>query len=115
VVGPKPGAKSATRVAHEQHRWFRRGHHWRSGLEGRISGLKRRHKLERCRYHGPDGLERWVGWGVITHHLRVIAPAAAHEPAHEIIPPCLGPLRGQTLGVHAVSQRVLHHNLVLQW
>ncbi len=49
VVLPKPGAKSAKRVAHEQQRWFRRGHNWRSGLEGRISGLKRRHKLDRCR------------------------------------------------------------------
>jgi IS5 family transposase len=78
VVLPKPGAKSATRVAHERQRWFRRGHNWRSGIEGRISGLKRRHKLDRCRYHGPDGMERWVGWGVITHHLRVMAQATIH-------------------------------------
>ena len=63
VVLPKPGAKSAKRMAHEQQRWFRRGHNWRSGIEGRISGLKRRHKLDRCRYHGPDGMERWVGLG----------------------------------------------------
>jgi transposase, IS5 family len=77
VVLPKPGAKSAKRMAHEQQRWFRRGHNWRAGIEGRISGLKRRHKLDRCRYHGPDGMERWVGWGVITHNLRVIAQAMA--------------------------------------
>jgi transposase, IS5 family len=75
VVLPKPGAKSAKRIAHEQQRWFRRGHNWRSGIEGRISGLKRRHRLDRCRYHGPDGMERWVGWGVITHNLRVMAQA----------------------------------------
>jgi transposase, IS5 family len=78
VVLPKPGAKSATRIAHEQQRWFRRGHNWRSGIEGRISGLKRRHRLDRCRYHGPEGMERWVGWGVITHNLRVIAQATVH-------------------------------------
>jgi IS5 family transposase len=78
VVLPKPGAKSAKRLAHEQQRWFRRGHNWRSGIEGRISGLKRRHKLDRCRYHGPAGMERWVGWGVITHNLLVIAQAMAH-------------------------------------
>jgi IS5 family transposase len=78
VVLPKPGAKSATRLAHEPQRWFRCGHNWRSGIEGRISGLKRRHKLDRCRYHGPDGMERWVGWGVITHNLRVIAQATVH-------------------------------------
>jgi IS5 family transposase len=78
VVLPKPGPKSTKRMAHEQQRWFRRGHNWRSGIEGRISGLKRRHKLDRCRYHGPDGMERWVGWGVITHNLRVMAQATAH-------------------------------------
>jgi len=77
VVLPKPGAKSAQRIAHEQQRWFRRGHDWRSGLEGRISGLKRRHKLDRCRYHGDAGMERWVGWGIIAHDLRVIATATA--------------------------------------
>jgi IS5 family transposase len=78
VVLPKPGTKSAKRIAHEQQRWFRRGHTWRAGIEGRISGLKRRHKLDRCRYHGTVGMERWVGWGVITHNLRVIAQATAH-------------------------------------
>jgi transposase, IS5 family len=78
VVLPKPGAKSAKRMAHEQQRWFRHGHNWRSGIEGRISGLKRRHKLDRCRYHGTAGMERWVGWGVLTHNLRVIAQATAH-------------------------------------
>jgi transposase, IS5 family len=78
VVLPKPGAKSAKRMAHEQQRWFRRGHHGRSGIEGRISGLRRRHKRDRCWYHGPDGMERWVGWGVITHNLRVMAHATVH-------------------------------------
>ena len=78
VVLPKPGANSAKRLAHEQQRWFRRGHNWRSGIEGRISGLKRRHKLDRCRYHGTTGMERWVGWGVIVHDLRVIAQSTAH-------------------------------------
>jgi IS5 family transposase len=77
VVLPKPGAKSAKRLAHEQPRWFRRGRNWRAGIEGRISGLKRRHKLDRCRYHGTAGMERWVGWGVIVHDLRVIAQATA--------------------------------------
>jgi IS5 family transposase len=77
VVWPKPGAKSATRMAHAPPRWIRRGHHWRSGIEGRIRGLKRRHKRERCRDHDPDGMARWVGWGVITHNLWVITQATA--------------------------------------
>ena len=73
VVLPRAGRKTPTRLAHERQRWFRRGRNWRAGIEGRISGLKRRHGLARCRYHGSDGMERWVGWGVIAHDLRMIA------------------------------------------
>ncbi len=73
VVLPKPGAKSQARQAYERQAWFRRGRRWRAGIEGRISGLKRGQGLERCRYHGDAGMERWVGWGVIAHDLRVIA------------------------------------------
>jgi IS5 family transposase len=43
VVLPKPGVRSAKRMAYAQQRWFRRGHNWRAGIEGRMSGLKRRH------------------------------------------------------------------------
>jgi len=75
VVLPRAGAKSARRSMHEQQRWFRRGRNWRAGIEGRISGLKRGQGLERCRYHGDDGMERWVGLGLIAHDLRVIAQA----------------------------------------
>jgi IS5 family transposase len=77
VVLPKPGAKSPARMAYERQGWFRRGRNWRAGIEGRISGLKRGQGLERCRYHGEDGMERWVGWGLITHDLRTIAQATA--------------------------------------
>jgi IS5 family transposase len=77
VVIPKPGARSAARLTHEKQRWFRRGRNWRSGIEGRISGLKRGQKLERCLYHGSDGMERWVGWGLIAHDLRMIARSTA--------------------------------------
>jgi IS5 family transposase len=73
VVLPQAGHKSATRQAYERQGWFQRGRNWRAGIEGRISGLKRRHKLERCRYHGDDGMERWVGWGIITHNLHATA------------------------------------------
>ena len=77
VVLPKPGKRTAERVAYEAQRWFRQGRNWRVGIEGRISVLKRRHKLRRCLYHGADGMERWVGWGIITHNLRQIAQAMA--------------------------------------
>jgi IS5 family transposase len=77
VVLPKPGAKSAKRVAYEQQAWFRAGRNWRAGIEGRIHGLKQGQGLDRCRYHGDAGMERWVGWGVIAHDLRTIAVATA--------------------------------------
>ncbi|MDP9314980.1 MAG: ISNCY family transposase [Chloroflexota bacterium] len=77
VVLPQFGPRSQARRAYEAQRWFMRGRRWRTGIEGRISVLKRRHKLDRCRYHGSDGMERWVGWGVIAHNLRQIALAAA--------------------------------------
>ena len=69
VVLPRPGGKSSARRAHERQRWFRRGQRWRVGCEGRISVLKRRHGLRRCRYHGADGTARWVGLGVIADNL----------------------------------------------
>jgi transposase, IS5 family len=77
VVLPKPGAKSKERVAYEKQAWFRRGRRWRSGIEGRISLLKRRYRLNRCLNHGEEGMERWVGWGVIAHNLWIIAQATA--------------------------------------
>ena len=73
VVLPRPGAKSPARRTHERQRWFRRGQRWRVGCEGRISVLKRRHGLRRCRYHGVDGMHRWVGLGVIADNLMNIA------------------------------------------
>lgn len=80
VVLPKPGRLSAKRRAPEQQEWFQAGRRWRAGIEGRISALKRRYGLARCRYHGADGLERWVGWGVIAHNLRQVA---AHVVAQQ--------------------------------
>jgi IS5 family transposase len=49
---------------------------WRTGSEGRISALKRRHGLARCRYHGLLGMERWVGLGVIANNLLALGRAS---------------------------------------
>lgn len=49
---------------------------WRTGSEGRISVLKRRHGLFRCRYRGLAGMERWVGLGVIANNLWTLGRAA---------------------------------------
>ena len=80
VVLPRPGKKTAARIAYERQHGFRRGRNWRAGIEGRISGLKRGQGLDRCGYHGEAGMDRWVGWGVIAHDLRVIAQHRAAQP-----------------------------------
>lgn len=82
VVLPQAGHKTAARQAYERQRWFRRGRDWRAGIEGRISGLKRRHGLSRCRYHGDEGMERWVGWGIISHNLHAIAQTLIDHKKH---------------------------------
>ena len=75
VVLPPRGRLSPMRCAHQQQCWFRPGQRWRTGCEGRISVLKRRHGLRRCRYRGPAGMERWVGLGVIANNLHVLGRA----------------------------------------
>jgi IS5 family transposase len=77
IVLPKPGNKSAQRLAQKRQDWCIAGRNWRAGIEGRISGLKRRHQLNRCRYHGNAGMHRWVGLGLRAHELRTIARATA--------------------------------------
>jgi IS5 family transposase len=79
IVLPARGRKSAARRAHERQRWFRRGQRWRTGSEGRISVLKRRHGLRRCRYRGGDGMHRWVGLGVIADNLINVATFLDHR------------------------------------
>lgn len=66
---PNRSTKSPERRRHQRKRSFRRGQKWRTGSEGRISVLKRRHGLNRCRYRGDAGMQRWVGWGVIADNL----------------------------------------------
>jgi transposase, IS5 family len=77
VAIPKPGGLSPARQAHEAQPWFRSGRNWRAGLESRISLLKRRFGLHRCLYHGDEGMQRWVGWGVIAYDLWAIARQTA--------------------------------------
>jgi len=75
VVLPKPGAKSHARQRLEDQPWFKAIRRWRSGAEGRISHLRRARRLDRCLNRGEPGMERWLGWGVITNNLAVMATA----------------------------------------
>jgi transposase, IS5 family len=69
VAVPNRNTKSAERKEKEHSRWFKKAQRWRTGCEGRISVLKRRHGLTRCRYRGSEGMKRWVGLGVIADTL----------------------------------------------
>ncbi len=69
VSVPNRSTKSVERKREQKKRWFKKGQKWRTGSEGRISLLKRRHGLHRCRYKGDPGMQRWVGLGVIGDNL----------------------------------------------
>ena len=69
VCIPNRSTKSKERRREQKKRWFRNGQKWRTGCEGRISVVKRRHGLTRCRYRGEAGMQRWVGLGVIADNL----------------------------------------------
>jgi len=81
VAIPNRSTKSSERRLLQKKRWFRKAQAWRTGCEGRISVLKRRHGLNRCRYRGDDGMKKWIGLGVIADNLinigRILAPRAA--------------------------------------
>jgi IS5 family transposase len=69
VAIPNRSTHSEERRKLQKRRWFRAAQKWRTGCEGRISVLKRRHGLNRCRYRGLNGMRRWVGLGVIADNL----------------------------------------------
>jgi len=78
---PNRSTRSVERRRWEKQRWFKKGQKWRTGCEGRISVLKRRHGLSRCRYHGLQGMRRWVGLGVIADNLINMGRHLAPQPA----------------------------------
>jgi len=69
VAVPNRSTKRPERRKLQKTRWFKNGQKWRTGCEGRISVLKRRHGLNRCRYKGDDGIKIWVGLGAICDNL----------------------------------------------
>ncbi len=75
VAIPASGKLSEERKALEHTRSFRRGYRWRAGIEGRIASLRRDYGWRKSAYHGQDGMERWLGLGVIESLLRHIAQA----------------------------------------
>jgi IS5 family transposase len=80
VAVPNFSTKSPERKRKQKKRWFRKAQRWRTGCEGRISVIKRRHGLGRCRYKGQAGMKRWVGLGVIADTLINIGRVLATPP-----------------------------------
>jgi IS5 family transposase len=79
VCVPNRNTKSAERKREQKKRWFRDGQKWRTGCEGRISVVKRRHGLNRCRDKGNRGIRRWVGLGVVADNLINIGRALSRN------------------------------------
>ena len=79
VCIPNRSTKSPGRKREQKKRWFRNGQKWRTGCEGRISVIKRRHGLSRCRYKGDAGMKRWVGLGVIADNVINIGHAMEQQ------------------------------------
>jgi IS5 family transposase len=75
IAIPAGGKVSKERQALERTRAWKRGYRWRAGIEGRIASLRRDYGWNRCGYHGEDGMERWLGLGIIASNLRHIALA----------------------------------------
>ena len=69
VAVPSRSTKSEKRKQEQKKRWFKKAQKWRTGCEGRISILKRRHGLNRSRYKGTHGIKRWVGLGVMADNM----------------------------------------------
>jgi transposase, IS5 family len=69
VAVPSRSTKSEKRKKEQKKRWFKDAQKWRTGCEGRISILKRRHGLNRSRYEGAPGMQRWVGLGVMADNV----------------------------------------------
>jgi transposase, IS5 family len=65
VAVPSRSTKNSQRRKLQRTRWFRAGQRWRTGCDV----LKRRHGSNRCRYRGFEGMQRWVGSGVIADNI----------------------------------------------
>ncbi|MGB8990076.1 MAG: hypothetical protein WCC37_25995 [Candidatus Sulfotelmatobacter sp.] len=46
---------------------------YRTGIEGRISHLKRGYGLRRTRLKGDNGMRTWTGWAILAYDLDTLA------------------------------------------
>ncbi len=81
VAFPAVGKASEERKALERTPRLRCGYRWRAGIEGRIASLRSDSGWRKSRSHGRDGMERWLGLGVIASNLRRIALVKTTSPS----------------------------------
>lgn len=70
---PKKGKLNEKEKELQKTRAFKKGQRFRAGGEAKISLLKRRYKLDRCKYQSNPGLARWVGAGILACNLVTMA------------------------------------------
>jgi IS5 family transposase len=73
VALPKPGRLSEVRRSLQKAPWFRRLMRWRAGIEGNLSTLLRSFGLKRCLWKGWRSFKSYIGLGVLTYNLRLLA------------------------------------------
>jgi transposase, IS5 family len=73
VCIPNRSTKSPERKREQRTRWFRDGQKERTGCEGRISVVKRRHGLDRCRSWRRAG-QPWACADAIERKLKEVSP-----------------------------------------
>ena len=72
-IPQRGGKKTSRQEAYEKSAAFKKGQHFRAGLEGRISVLFRGRGMKRCRAQGRERFELLVGAAVLANNLMRIA------------------------------------------
>jgi len=73
VSMPKKGKLNEQEKEFQNTRAYKEGQHFRAGGEAKVSLLKRKYKLDRCKYQGNTGMARWVGGGILACNLITMA------------------------------------------
>ena len=73
AIPQRGGQKTGAQEIFEKSRPFKQAQAFRSGIEGRISVLFRGRGMKRCRLHGRERFELFVGLAVLANNLLVLA------------------------------------------
>lgn len=73
VAIPKPGRLSRALQMIQKTKWFRQLMRFRAGIEGILSTLIRAFGQKRCLWKGWESFNTYVGAGIMTYNLRLIA------------------------------------------